>query len=192
MLLRLAVDLAEAVMDNPNMKAEDGANVLLDGLVKTRVGSSVKSPAQLMTRPGDRETLGDRIVRWGIEHTHTHTVRPYYRHMLGPERVRSLASLPLSLSHMHTTALSSRPQATCETTSDRGKRICGASRAAHRPVTRPSSSADARSRARRCSPRAWTATNVSSSRCSRTRLRRSERSAAVCTSSPSGRPFQGR
>ena len=68
MLLRLAVDLAEAVMDNPNMKAEDGANVLLDGLVKTRVGSSVKSPAQLMTRPGDRETLGDKIVQWGIEH----------------------------------------------------------------------------------------------------------------------------
>jgi hypothetical protein len=49
------------------MKAEDGANVLLDGLVKTRIGSSVKPPAQLMTS-GDREMLGDRIVRWGIEH----------------------------------------------------------------------------------------------------------------------------
>jgi hypothetical protein len=49
------------------MKAEDGANVLLDGLVKTRIGSSVKPPARLMTS-GDREKLGDRIVRWGIEH----------------------------------------------------------------------------------------------------------------------------
>jgi hypothetical protein len=68
MLLRLAVELAEALMDNPNMKAEDGANVLLDGLVKTRiVGSSVKPPAQLMA-PDVRATLGDKIVRWGIEH----------------------------------------------------------------------------------------------------------------------------
>ena len=54
-------------MDNPNLKAEDGVVVLLDGLVKTRVGSSVKPPAQLMT-PDVRAALGDRIVRWGIEH----------------------------------------------------------------------------------------------------------------------------
>jgi hypothetical protein len=67
MLLRHAVKLAEALMDNPNMKAEDGANVLLDGLVKTRIGSSVKPPALLMA-PDVRATLGDRIVRWGIEH----------------------------------------------------------------------------------------------------------------------------
>ena len=48
-------------------EAEDGVDVLLDGLVKTRVGSSVKSPAQLMAADV-RATLGDRIVRWGIEH----------------------------------------------------------------------------------------------------------------------------
>ena len=62
-----AVELANALLDNPNLKAEDGVDVLLDGLVKTRVGSSVKPPVQLMTS-GDREMLGDRIVRWGIEH----------------------------------------------------------------------------------------------------------------------------
>jgi hypothetical protein len=62
-----AVDLAGALMNNPNLKAEDGVVVLLDGLVKTRVGSSVKPPAQLMT-PDVRAALGDRIVRWGIEH----------------------------------------------------------------------------------------------------------------------------
>jgi hypothetical protein len=67
MLLRLAVKLAEALMDNPNMNAEDGANVLLDGLVKTRIGSSVKPPAQLMA-PDVRAALGDKIVWWGIEH----------------------------------------------------------------------------------------------------------------------------
>jgi hypothetical protein len=62
-----AVDLACALLDNPNLKAEDGVNVLLDGLVKNRVGSSVKPPAQLMA-PDVRATLGDNIVTWGIEH----------------------------------------------------------------------------------------------------------------------------
>jgi hypothetical protein len=55
------------LLDNPNLKAKGGVNVLLDGLVKNRVGSSVKPPAQLMA-PDVRATLGDRIVRWGIEH----------------------------------------------------------------------------------------------------------------------------
>jgi hypothetical protein len=62
-----AVELANALLDNPNLKAKDGVDVLLDGLVKTRVGSSVKPPAQLMAADV-RATLGDRIVRWGIEH----------------------------------------------------------------------------------------------------------------------------
>jgi hypothetical protein len=62
-----AVALADALLDNPTLKAEDGVNVLLDGLVKNRVGSSVKPPAQLMA-PDVRATLGDRIVRWGIKH----------------------------------------------------------------------------------------------------------------------------
>jgi hypothetical protein len=67
MLVRLAVELAGALLGNSNLGAEDGVNVLRDGLVRTRgVGSSVRPPVQLM-EPGVRESLGDRIVRWGID-----------------------------------------------------------------------------------------------------------------------------
>ena len=67
MLVRLAVELAGALLGNLHLGAEDGVNVLRDGLVRTRgVGSSVKPPVQLM-EPGVRASLGDRIVRWGIE-----------------------------------------------------------------------------------------------------------------------------
>jgi hypothetical protein len=61
----LVVKLAEALLENTSLKPEDGVNILLNGLVKERVGSA---PAVKDMDKGVRTELGDRIVQWGIAH----------------------------------------------------------------------------------------------------------------------------
>ena len=66
--VQLAVNLAEALLKNPNLQPKDGAEVLFHGLVNKRVGSAVAAIEEM--DKGTRTDLGDRIVRWGIEHPH--------------------------------------------------------------------------------------------------------------------------
>ena len=61
----LVMKLAKALLENANLKPEDGVNILFNGLVKERVGSA---PAVKDMDKGVRTELGDRIVQWGIAH----------------------------------------------------------------------------------------------------------------------------
>jgi hypothetical protein len=66
--VQLAVNLADALLENTNLKPKDGAEVLFHGLVNKRVGSAVAAVEEM--DEGTRTDLGDRIVRWGIDHPH--------------------------------------------------------------------------------------------------------------------------
>jgi hypothetical protein len=61
----LVIKLAKALLENTNLKPEDGVNVLFNGLVKERVGSV---PAVKEMDKGVRTELGDQIAQWGITH----------------------------------------------------------------------------------------------------------------------------
>ena len=66
--VQLAVNLADALLKNTQLKPEDGADVLFHGLVERRVGSAVAAVEEMDEYT--RANLGDRIVKWGIEHPH--------------------------------------------------------------------------------------------------------------------------